>query len=44
MSWYAIFTHEGWDQFTNPELDEDAYIRICFLHAQTFCMPYMPRP
>lgn len=44
MSWYAIFTHEGWDQFTNPELDEDAYIRICFLHSQTFCMPYMPRP
>ena len=35
MSWYAIFTHEGWDSLSNPELDEDAYIRICFLNAQT---------
>lgn len=33
MSWYTIFTHEGWDQLTNPELDEDAYIRICFLQT-----------
>ncbi len=31
MSWYAIFTHEGWDSGTNPELDDNAYIRICFL-------------
>ena len=34
MRWYAIFTHEGFDHFTNPELDGDAYIRICFLHTQ----------
>ena len=34
MSWYAIFTHEGWDSWTNPELDEDDYIRVCFLNAQ----------
>ena len=31
MSWYAIFTHEGWDSWTNPELDDNAYIRVCFL-------------
>ena len=35
MDWYVIFTHEGWDSLTNPELDEDAYIRICFLHTRT---------
>ena len=35
MNWYAIFTHEGWDHWTNPELDENAYIRICFLNIQT---------
>lgn len=33
MDWYAIFTHEGRDHWTNPELDEDSYIRICFLNA-----------
>lgn len=33
MSWYVIFTHEGWDHETNPELSEDAYIRICFLNT-----------
>ncbi len=33
MSWYAVFTHEGWDSWTRPELAEDAYIRICFLNA-----------
>ena len=31
MSWYAIFTHEGRDSWTNPELDDNAYIRVCFL-------------
>ena len=31
LNWYVIFTHEGWDHWTNPELDEDAYIRVCFL-------------
>lgn len=30
MSWFVIFTHEGHDQWTDPELDEDAYIRVCF--------------
>lgn len=35
MDWYAIFTHEGWDSWTDPELEEDAYIRICFLHVKT---------
>ena len=35
MNWYVIFTHEGWDSLTNPELDADAYIRICFLHTRT---------
>ncbi len=34
MKWYAVFTHEGLDNWTNPELDEDAYIRVCFLNAQ----------
>lgn len=37
MDWYVIFTHEGWekdwDNLTHPELDEDDYIRICFLSA-----------
>ena len=36
VSWYAIFTHEGWDGWTNPELDEDVYIRVCFLNIQTW--------
>lgn len=31
MDWCAIFTHEGWDSWDDPELGEDAYIRICFL-------------
>lgn len=31
MSWYVIFTHEGWDSYSKPELNEDEYIRICFL-------------
>jgi len=33
MDWFAIFTHEGWDQITAPErgLGEDDYIRICFV-------------
>ena len=31
----GIFTHEGWDSWTNPELDEDVYIRVCFLNTQT---------
>lgn len=35
MNWYAIFTHEGWDNWTNPELNEDDYIRICFLNTRT---------
>lgn len=30
MSWYVIFTHEGRDSWTDPELDEDVYIRVCF--------------
>lgn len=34
MEWYAIFTHEGLDSWTNPELDKDAYIRVCFLNTQ----------
>ena len=33
VSWYAIFTHEGWDGWTSPELDEDVYIRVCFLNT-----------
>ena len=35
LSWYVIFTHETWDSWTNPELDEDVYIRVCFLNIQT---------
>jgi len=31
MKWCVIFTHEGDDNFTNPELSEDDYIRICFV-------------
>ncbi len=31
MNWYVVFTHEGWDSYTNPELKEDDYIRICFV-------------
>lgn len=31
MDWSVIFTHEGYDNFTNPELAEDVYIRICFV-------------
>ncbi len=32
MSWFVVFTHEGWDCFTAPDkgLSEDDYIRICF--------------
>lgn len=30
LSWFVIFTHEGWDSWTDPGLDEDAYIRVCF--------------
>ena len=33
LSWYAVFTHENWDSCTDPELDEDAYIRVCFLNT-----------
>lgn len=32
LRWYVIFTHEGWDQWSRPELSEDDYIRICFCH------------
>jgi hypothetical protein len=35
MKWCVIFTHEGDDNFTNPELDEDEYIRICFVIDRT---------
>lgn len=35
LSWYAVFTHESWDSWTNPELDEDVSIRVCFLHTST---------
>jgi len=31
MNWCVVFTHEGWDSFSRPELKEDDYIRICFL-------------
>lgn len=31
MNWCVIFTHEGDDNYTNPELSEDEYIRICFV-------------
>lgn len=31
LSWYVIFTHEGWDSYSKPELKEDEYIRICFM-------------
>ena len=34
MSWYVIFTHEGHDHYTNPELNEDDYIRICFMQME----------
>lgn len=33
MKWYAIFTHESHDSLTNPELDDNTYIRICFLSS-----------
>lgn len=37
MEWYVIFTHEGWEKGwekpNGPELNEDDYIRICFLHT-----------
>lgn len=37
MEWYVIFTHEGWEKGwekpDGPELNEDDYIRICFLHS-----------
>lgn len=31
MQWTVIFTHEGWDRWTKPELNEDDYVRICFV-------------
>ena len=37
MEWYVIFIHEGWEKGwekpNDPELNEDDYIRICFLHT-----------
>ena len=37
MEWYVVFTHEGWEKGwerpDGPELNEDDYIRICFLHT-----------
>ena len=37
MEWYVIFTHEGWEKGwekpNGPELNEDDYTRICFLHT-----------
>jgi hypothetical protein len=32
LNWYVIFTHEGYDSYTNPDLGEDDYIRICFVY------------
>jgi len=32
LDWYVIFTHEGYDSYTNSDLGEDDYIRICFVH------------
>lgn len=38
MEWYVIFTHEGWEKGwecpNGPELNEDDYIRICFLQQR----------
>lgn len=31
FDWCAVFTHEGWDQWTNPELGGDDYIRMCLV-------------
>lgn len=37
MAWYVIFTHEGWEKGwekpNSPELTENDYLRICFLHT-----------
>lgn len=35
MNWCVVFTHEGDDSFTNPSLEEDDYIRICFVIDRT---------
>jgi hypothetical protein len=35
MKWYVIFTHEGYDSLTKSGLEEDAYIRICFIYEST---------
>ena len=34
MQWSVIFTHEGWDSWTKPELHEDEYIRICYIISE----------
>jgi hypothetical protein len=36
MNWYVIFTHEGYDNIMNPDLDEEDYIRICFVYETTY--------
>lgn len=35
MKWCVIFTHEGDDKSTKPELVEDEYIRDCFVIDRT---------
>ena len=35
MNWCIIFTHEGDDSTENPNLNEDDYIRVCFMVDRT---------
>lgn len=35
MKWFVIFTHETYDSSTKPDLDDNDYIRLCFLHDTT---------